>query len=150
MRPRLDHVELFVPQREAAAEWYQQVLDLTAVAAAADWATDPEGPLMISGDGGDTKLALFRGKRPGGGSGAGFFRVAFRVEGREFLTFVERLERLGIGEAGARPRVVDHDLSFSVYFTDPYGHRLEVTTYDHLLVRSSRQAAAGGTGGSAA
>jgi hypothetical protein len=31
--------------------------------------------------------------------------------------------------------VVDHDLAFSIYFCDPYGHRLEITTYEHEAVR---------------
>jgi hypothetical protein len=26
--------------------------------------------------------------------------------------------------------VVDHGQALSIYFRDPYGHRLEVTTYD--------------------
>jgi hypothetical protein len=30
---------------------------------------------------------------------------------------------------------VDHDQAFSIYFSDPFGHRLEVTTYDHAMVR---------------
>jgi hypothetical protein len=30
---------------------------------------------------------------------------------------------------------VDHGLAFSIYFCDPYGNRLEVTTYDHAHVR---------------
>jgi hypothetical protein len=27
--------------------------------------------------------------------------------------------------------VVDHDKAYSLYFSDPYGHQLEVTTYDY-------------------
>jgi hypothetical protein len=33
--------------------------------------------------------------------------------------------------------VVDHDKAYSVYFSDPYGHRLEVTTYDHDGLRTA-------------
>jgi hypothetical protein len=40
--------------------------------------------------------------------------------------------------------VVDHDLSFSVYFTDPYGNRLELTTYDHGAVAAALASADGG------
>ena len=32
--------------------------------------------------------------------------------------------------------VVDHNLAYSIYFCDPYGHRLEVTTYEHDAVRN--------------
>jgi hypothetical protein len=31
--------------------------------------------------------------------------------------------------------VIDHDKALSVYFCDPYGTRLEVTTYEHEAAR---------------
>jgi len=33
------------------------------------------------------------------------------------------------------PDAADQDRAFSVYFCDPWGHRLEVTTYDAAYVR---------------
>jgi len=30
-----------------------------------------------------------------------------------------------------RGLVVDHGEAFSLYFNDPFGHRLELTTYEH-------------------
>jgi catechol 2,3-dioxygenase-like lactoylglutathione lyase family enzyme len=45
---QIDHVELFVPDRQAAAAWYESVLGLISVPEAVQWAKDPEGPLMIS------------------------------------------------------------------------------------------------------
>ena len=39
------------------------------------------------------------------------------------------------GRFVASESVVDHQQAFSVYFSDPYGHRLEVTTYDHAATR---------------
>lgn len=45
---QIDHVELFVPDRQAAAAWYERVLGLVPVPKATQWAEDPEGPLMIS------------------------------------------------------------------------------------------------------
>ena len=33
--------------------------------------------------------------------------------------------------------VVDHDRSWSVYFSDPFGHRFELTTYDHEETRAA-------------
>jgi catechol 2,3-dioxygenase-like lactoylglutathione lyase family enzyme len=77
----LDHVEFFVPDRAEAAAWYARVLGCVPVLGTEHWAADPGGPLMVSPDGGRTKLALFTGEPQG-------------------------------------------------HFTDPYGHRLEVTTYD--------------------
>ena len=58
---QIDHVELFVPDRDEAAKWYEEVLGLTVLRGYEDWAKDPHGPLMISSDDGSTKLALFEG-----------------------------------------------------------------------------------------
>ena len=33
--------------------------------------------------------------------------------------------------------VVDHQQAYSIYFVDPYGHLLEVTTYDYGEVSSA-------------
>lgn len=131
----LDHVELFVPDRDEAAAWYARVLDCVPVPETDHWAAEPEGPLMISPDGGRTKLALFHGQPQGGRSTAGFHRVAFRLEGPAFLRFVARMGELNLTEGDMPARIVDHSTAFSVYFTDPYGHRLEVTTYDHDIAR---------------
>jgi hypothetical protein len=62
---QLDHVEMFVPNRHEAAEWYKRVLGLEIVQECEFWAQDPQGPLMISSDCGSTKLALFRGPTDG-------------------------------------------------------------------------------------
>jgi len=129
----IDHVELIVPDRQAATAWYQEVLGLTPVAGTEHWADDPHGPLMISGDGGRTCLALFEGSKTDANPKGGFRRVAFRVSAAEFLAFVEYGRKLGL----APMKVQDHEMTISVYFQDPYGHDLEVTTYDHEQVRSS-------------
>jgi catechol 2,3-dioxygenase len=130
----LDHVELFVPDRERTAAWYAQVLGCEPVAGTESWAADPTGPLMISPDNGKTKLALFAGEVPDTQPTAGFQRVAFRVSATEFLAFTARMANLGLKET----RVVDHGAAWSVYFADPSGHRLEVTTYETEPVRAAR------------
>jgi catechol 2,3-dioxygenase-like lactoylglutathione lyase family enzyme len=141
-KPRftLDHVELFVPDRRSAASWYAKVLGCELVAGTESWADNPDGPLMVSPDSGRTKLALFTGEPPGRRPTAGFHRVAFRVSASAFLAFTARMTDLGLEEAGAPARVVDHGGAWSVYFTDPYGHRLEVTTYEVEPVRAARGA----------
>ncbi len=73
----VDHVELFVPDRAVAAEWYARVLGCRSVPGTEQWAGDPRGPLMVSPDGGRTKLALFRDDTPGHRETTGFHRVAF-------------------------------------------------------------------------
>ncbi len=139
-KPRftLDHVELYVPDRRSAASWYAKVLGCELVAGTESWADNPDGPLMVSPDSGRTKLALFTGEPQGQRPTAGFHRVAFRVNASAFLAFTARMADLGLEEAGASARVVDHGGAWSVYFTDPYGHRLEVTTYEVEPVRAAR------------
>jgi catechol 2,3-dioxygenase-like lactoylglutathione lyase family enzyme len=134
----LDHVELFVPDRREAAAWYQQILGLEILPEHEDWAEDPQGPLMISSDGGRTMLALFSGEHQGARPTAGFHRVAFRVDGPTFLAFLDRLAEVEVFDPDGRRvepgHARDHTKAFSIYFCDPWGHRLEVTTYDHAFV----------------
>ena len=128
---QIDHVELFVPDRREAAAWYQRVLGLNVVAGYEHWADDPRGPLMISSDGGHTKLALFQGTPQGSRETAGFHLVAFRVGAVNFVKFLNRLDDL---------ELVDHGAAWSIYFNDPFGHRLELTTYEHAEVAALRRA----------
>ena len=145
MNSTIDHVELLVPDRDEAAAWYETVLGLTRVASTARWEADPDGPLMISADNGATKLALFRGDpRPELAPG-GWQRVAFRVEAGEFVACLERARRMELREHGKPLRLNDHTIAFSIYFSDPYGHLLEVTCYDHDVVRTALQGTRPGT-----
>lgn len=138
---QIDHVELFVPDRRAAAAWYKQALGLDVLAAFEPWAEDPDGPLMISSDDGRTKLALFEGQPQEKRKTAGFHRVAFRVDAAGFVACVRHLAGLQVMDRHGQPfsvdSVVDHDKAWSVYFNDPYGHHLEVTTYDYDAARDA-------------
>ena len=122
---QIDHVELFVPDRYDAAKWYARVLGLQIVPECEPWAVSG-GPLMISSDGGSTKLALFEGQPAPSGPTAAFRRVAFRVTAAGFAEFLRRNPDLV-----TKKSVVDHQQAFSMYFDDPYGHQLEVTTYEY-------------------
>jgi catechol 2,3-dioxygenase-like lactoylglutathione lyase family enzyme len=131
---QIDHVEMFVPERYEAAEWYAHTLGLAIVPECETWAVDG-GPLMISSDGGSTKLALFEGAPVAGSQHTAFRRVAFRVNAAGFHEFVRRLPDLALTDgrraAVTADSVVDHRQAYSIYFDDPYGHQLEVTTYDY-------------------
>ena len=131
---QIDHVELFVPDRRQAAAWYERVLGLVICPEFEYWADDPRGPLMISSDGGSTKLALFEGRPQGERKTAGYHLVAFRVAGLDFMGFLDRLDELTLTDHRGRTvgptSAVDHGKAFSLYFNDPYGHRLELTTYE--------------------
>ena len=135
---QIDHVELFVPDRYEAARWYERTLGLQVVPECEPWAVEG-GPLMISSDGGSTKLALFEGQPAAASPMSAFRRVAFRVTGVGFAEFLSRLPEMSLTDSRQRPvtpdSVVDHQQAFSIYFEDPYGHLLEVTTYDYEETR---------------
>lgn len=131
---QIDHVEVLVPNIEQAASWYERVLGLTKVAEL-PW----DIPLMISSDGGDTKIALFTGDPQA--ADVGWRRVAFRASGQVFLAFIDQLDAIPVFDQNGAPvraaDIVDHDVSWSIYFADPYGNRLEITTYDYDEVEKS-------------
>ena len=130
---QIDHVELFVPDRRQVADWYRRVLGLDVLPGYEHWAGNPHGPLMISSDNGHTKLALFRGVPQGPRETAGFHLVAFRVGAETFVEFLTTLPELDLTDHRGRhvtaDLVVDHEKAYSIYFSDPFGHRLELTTY---------------------
>jgi catechol 2,3-dioxygenase-like lactoylglutathione lyase family enzyme len=132
---QIDHVELCVPDRRTAAGWYRDVLGLEIIPEFEHWAEDPRGPLMIGTELGDTKLALFEGQPTGSQETVGFHLVAFRVSAESFAQFVADLGRLQLKDKHGRivdPALVsDHGMAYSVYFCDPYGHQLEITTYEY-------------------
>ena len=136
---QIDHVEVFVPDRHAAADWYERTLGLCVVPEYQHWATNPNGPLMISSDGGSTKLALFAGQPQAGQTITGWVLVAFRVDSIGFMEFIERLQDLRITDSSGRAvtceSVSNHKQSYSVYFCDPYGNGLELTTYEYESTR---------------
>jgi catechol 2,3-dioxygenase-like lactoylglutathione lyase family enzyme len=136
----IDHVELVVPHPYEAAGWYEQTLGLSICEEYEYWAEEG-GPLMISSDGGATKLALFEGESQ---TTPTPFRVAFHVDDTGFLRFIQRLAALDLSDDADQrvtsADIVDHDDAFSIYFQDPYGTRLEVTTYDYEAVSSGLDA----------
>jgi len=89
---------------------------------------------MISSDGGRTKLALFEGKPSHGLPPAGYDRVAFRVGRNGLAKLLAHIQSNPVyDDFGGEIRelqIVDHGAAHSVYFSDPYGNRLEVTTYE--------------------
>jgi len=121
---RIDHVEVFVCDIDAAIRWYADVLGLTVLHR---W--DPE-PVMIGAGG--SMLALFRAKLGSPATtdsrsreGVGWHRVAWRTTRAGFEAAQRRLTERGITFRGP----VDHDIAWSIYFNDPDGNHLEITYY---------------------
>jgi len=129
----IDHVALTVPDPREAAGWYDRVFGLEPVERLEAWA-EGSGPLVVSANGGETGLALFAGSR----DDPELRHLAFRVDGDGFLRFLDRATGMDDVEVGGRDAVVDHDLSWSVYVDDPWGHRFEVTTYEYEWVADRR------------
>lgn len=133
----VDHVELFVADWDDAAAWYERVLGVTPDASLAEWSETGTGPLMLTVDD-TTKLALFERETATRGEAVSPHRIAFQTDADGFLSFLDRLETPDLtnrdGDPVSAADVVDHDLSYSLYFTDLDGNWLELTTNDHDAV----------------
>ncbi len=127
MAPRLngiDHVHVYVANWDDAEKWYQRVLGFTRVEKFMVWAVQ-NGPLTLENPEGDVHLALFERKSPPDTSA-----IAFGATGEEFLAWKAHLE-----DQGLELRMTDHNLAYSLYFSDPWGNLHEITTYEHDYVR---------------
>jgi catechol 2,3-dioxygenase-like lactoylglutathione lyase family enzyme len=110
----LDHVAVAVGDQAASEAFYRDVLGLQREHA------DAWGDMPVAVMGGGSGMALF----PSRGE-SGVRHVAFRVDGANFALAQEELR-----ERGIEFEYADHDVSRSIYFSDPDGLQLELTTYD--------------------
>jgi catechol 2,3-dioxygenase-like lactoylglutathione lyase family enzyme len=123
----IDHVALAVRDVARSVAWYQQVLELERLHEDV-WG---EFPAMVGI--GATALALFpiqseQPKPPPGKDTVAMRHVAFRANRSGFEAAQSRLKRLGI-----EFEFQDHEIAHSVYFLDPDGHQIEITTYEIRL-----------------
>jgi catechol 2,3-dioxygenase-like lactoylglutathione lyase family enzyme len=116
----LDHVALAVRDQAASAAWYEDVLGLERVYEDV-WG---DMPVMVAAHG--SGIALFPPR--GDGEGAPAIRIlhlAFRVDRANFES-----AQAALAECGVAFTFEDHEVCHSIYFNDPDGHRLELTTYE--------------------
>ena len=120
----IDHVALTVRDVARSVAWYQAVLGLERRYA------DVWGDFPAVLGAGTTSLALFptpvpEPAPPPGREVLSIRHVAFRVDRATFDEARGALEAHGVV-----PSFEDHVAAHSLYFTDPDGHQLEITTYD--------------------
>ena len=120
----IDHIHVYVDRWAEAEKWYGDVLGFTRVDKFMVWAVD-SGPLTLGNPQGNVHIALF--ERPGHEDTSA---IAFGASGEEFLDWKSHFEGKSL-----ELRISDHELAFSMYFTDPWGNMHEITTYDHEYVR---------------
>ena len=118
----LDHVAIGVADVERSRRFYADVLGFERAHEAWD------RPVVMAA--GESGVAIFdRHGEPATDDGdpppARILHIAFRVD-REGL---ERA-RTELAERGLEVEFSDHGISHSIYFPDPDGHRLELTTYE--------------------
>jgi len=121
---RIDHIHVYVTDREVAEQWYGEVLGLSRMAEFEGWATDG-GPLSVANQAGTVHLALFERKPQPSRS-----TIAFGVTAPEFIAWREHL----MASLDKPPKVEDHELSWSLYFSDADGNPYEITTYEYRAV----------------
>ncbi len=114
---KIDHVHIYVPNQLEAETWYKSVLDFKRVEALERWFING-GPLTI--ENGGVHIALFQGANNESTT------IAFAVDLINYQLWKEVLVKNDIHFSES-----DHQLSWSIYFSDPYGNLYEITTYEY-------------------
>jgi catechol 2,3-dioxygenase-like lactoylglutathione lyase family enzyme len=119
----LDHVAIGVADVDRSAGFYREVVGLERAHDAWDV------PVVMAAQG--SGVAIFpQDMHPGSGDPGAIppiriLHIAFRVD-REGL----EAARGELDGRGIETRLSDHGIAHSIYFDDPDGHRLELTTYE--------------------
>ena len=120
----LDHVAIGVEDVERSRRFYAEALGFDRTHE--EW----DVPLMMSAAG--TGIAIFSKEQHPSPTPDDLEPPAIRI-----LHIAFRVDRAGFDEAratleqeGVTTRFMDHGLTHSIYFRDPDGHLLELTTYE--------------------
>ena len=121
----IDHVHVYVADRSETEAWYKRVLGFIRSKEYEFWAVDG-GPLTVQNTEGTVHIALFERSPTKTRS-----TIALGVGATEYMEWKRHL----VQELAEPPASEDHELSLSLYFTDPDGNPYEITTYEHQAVR---------------
>ncbi|MBX2878147.1 MAG: VOC family protein [Saprospiraceae bacterium] len=115
----LDHVAIRVSDLERSAQWYERVLGLKR------YTFDAWGSFPIFMLAGKVGIALFppSGEQIDQKPGLRIDHFAFNVDRENFAKAQQHLHQLSIDFS-----FQDHTYFHSIYFRDPDGHQLELTT----------------------
>ncbi len=119
----IDHFHLYVADKQQAAQWYKQVMGFEVYQPLNLW-DDATGPLTIADSANTVHLALFKRRNQ-----APSTSLAFKTSKQGFVEWQQHLAALAIDV-----RVADHQVSESLYFSDPDGNMHEITYYKEALV----------------
>jgi catechol 2,3-dioxygenase-like lactoylglutathione lyase family enzyme len=119
----LDHVALSVRDPERSAQWYADVLGLKR-----QYEDMWDGVPIFVGNS-SAAIALFPaseeiGSRSRDRAAVRTLHFAFRTDRENFLRAQDELKKRAIPFD-----FQDHEISHSIYFRDPDGHKIEITTY---------------------
>lgn len=117
----VDHIHVHVHDRNASVQWYADVLGFLPVESLRAWAT-PGGPLTLADASARVHLALFEGRSAGTHT-----TIAIAVTPAQFMAWRDQLAKV----FPQPPRLVDHALAWSLYFSDPDGNPFELTCHAH-------------------
>ncbi|MGG4608533.1 VOC family protein [Providencia sp. Me31A] len=117
----IDHVHVYVDDLNEAVKWYKDILFFEVTSKFKVW-FDQGGPLVINNN--DVHLSLFKRTTQNIGN-----TIAFSVDKPTLIGFIEHLSSCNIPNS-----IVDHEVSISIYFTDPYENKYEITTYEHFKI----------------
>ena len=130
----IDHVAMSVRDVERAAQWYIDVLGFErrfsemwdgfpvfigkGTTAIALFPVNPDPTSTSLAAVASAKEAVTRDE-------VRMLHLAFRANRKSFVAAQEELK-----QRGTQFEFQDHEISHSIYFSDPDGHKLEITTYD--------------------
>ena len=124
---RFDHIHVYVADRAAAEIWYAKVLGFTRMKEFEFWA-EGAGPLTLSDRSNAIHIALFERPKEKCRS-----TIALAASAEDFLGWRSHLATA----LDRPPEVEDHEVSWSLYFSDPDGNPYEITCYEYAELASA-------------